>query len=75
MARTSYAVKFDPKLQEALKEFCEIKGFKQSAFVEKAVREQMEREELAEDLLDFYQLRATEPQAVPFEEYVKRRQR
>lgn len=75
MTKTSFAVKLDPELQEDLKEFCEAKGFKQSSFVEKAVREQMEREELAEDLLDFYQLRSTEALALPFDEYLQKRKK
>ncbi|MBI4126421.1 MAG: hypothetical protein HY465_02905 [Deltaproteobacteria bacterium] len=73
MARHAYAVKLDEDLQEELKEFCEAKGFKQNAFVEKALREQMRREELAEDLLDFYTLRPMESHAVDFETYLKNR--
>lgn len=73
MGKTAFAVKLDEDLQEELKTFCDIKGLKQNAFVEKAVREQMRREELAEDLLDFYTLRTTEPHAASFDTYLKQR--
>ncbi|MFH1830120.1 MAG: hypothetical protein ABH871_05020 [Pseudomonadota bacterium] len=73
MAKTSFAVKLDEDLQQELREFCETRGFKQGSFIEKALREQMEREELAEDLLDLYTLRSTEPHAVSFEDYMKER--
>lgn len=42
MGRSSCAVKCDTRLLVALKEFCEEKGYKQGAFVERALREQME---------------------------------
>lgn len=73
MGKTSFAVKLDDELQDELKEFCHERGFKQGAFVEKALREQMEREELAEDLLDLYTLRPTEQHAILFEDYLKER--
>ncbi len=73
MARAAFAVKMDEDLQKEVRDFCEAHGLKQGAFFEKALREQMERDELAEDLLDLYTLRATEPHAVPFETYLKRR--
>ncbi|MFH1830122.1 MAG: hypothetical protein ABH871_05030 [Pseudomonadota bacterium] len=73
MAKTSFAVKLDEDLQQELREFCETRGLKQGSFIEKALREQMEREELAEDLLDLYTLRSTEPHVVSFEDYMKER--
>ncbi len=73
MERTGYAVKLDPTVLEQLKDFCEDKGYKQSAFVEKAVREQMEREELKDDIFDLVSLRSQEPMARPFRSYNDRR--
>jgi predicted transcriptional regulator len=73
MGKAAFAVKLDETFQKELREFCEAHGLKQGSFVEKALREQMEREELAEDLLDLYTLRSTEPHALDFETYLKRR--
>ncbi len=41
--------------------------------MEKALREQLAREELTEDLLDFKTLRSQEGTAISFEEYLKKR--
>lgn len=73
MGKTSFAVKLDSDFQQELKEFCESHGFKQSSFVERALREQMERDALAEDLLDFYMLRPTEGHASSLDDYLQRR--
>lgn len=73
MAKAAFAVKLDEGFQKEIRDFCESRGLKQGAFFEKALREQMEREELAEDLLDLYTQRAAEPHAVDFEAYLKRR--
>jgi len=75
MAKTAFAVKMDEDFQSELKEFCEAHGFKQGAFVEKALHEQMEREELAQDLLDLYTLRPMESVAVDFNTYLKTRRK
>lgn len=75
MAKSSFAVKLEKEFQDEFKEFCESRGLKQGPFVEKAIREQMEREELAEDLLDLYMLKTGEQNAIPLEEYLKKRQR
>src|SRR3989338_7132253 len=63
--RTGYAVKLDQDVLKELKEFCETKGYKQSSFVEKALREQMEREELKDDIYDLVTLRSQEGIARP----------
>ncbi len=73
MNRISYAVKVDPSLVKKIKEFCIEHGIKQGFFVEKALREQLAREELTEDLLDFKNLRSQEVSAISFEEYLKKR--
>lgn len=71
--KTGYAVKLDRTVLKELKEFCKTKGYKQSAFVEKALREQMEREELKEDIYDLITLRSQEGMARPFLEYDQQR--
>lgn len=73
MNKISYAVKVDPHLIKKIKEFCIGHGIKQGFFVEKALREQLSREELAEDLLDFKILRPQESSAISFEDYLKKR--
>lgn len=73
MGKTSFAVKLDKALQKDVKEFCDERGLKQGAFVEKALREQMERNELAEDILDLYTLGSSEPKAINLDDYLKRR--
>lgn len=73
MGKAAFAVKLDDELQKEIRDFCQSHGLKQGAFFEKALREQMEREELAEDLLDLYTLRSMEPHAINFQEYLKRR--
>ena len=73
MNKISYAVKVDPYLIKKMREFCMEHGIKQGFFVEKALREQLEREELSEDLLDFKSLRSQEEGAVSFEEYLRKR--
>jgi len=75
MNKVSYAVKVDPNLIRKMKAFCMVHGIKQGFFIEKALREQLAREELTEDLLDFKNLRSEERKAVSFEEYLKRRAR
>lgn len=73
MKKTGYAVKLDKDLLEELKEFCEEKGYKQGAVVEKALREHMQREELKDDIFDLVSLRSQEPLARPFREYDRHR--
>ena len=53
--------------------FCLEHGIKYGFFVEKALKEQLEREELKEDILDLKTLRDQEKNAIPFEEYLKMR--
>lgn len=67
------AVKMDQDLLEDLRDFCEERGFKQSAFVEQALREKMEQEELKEDIFDLVTLKPQEKLAIPFREYQRRR--
>jgi hypothetical protein len=73
MAKMSYAVKIEGSIIKMIKAFCLSHGIKQGFFVEKALREQLAREELAEDLLDFKNLRGQEAAAADFSEYLKKR--
>lgn len=72
MNKISYAVKIEPILAEKVRAFCLERGIKQGFFVEKALKGQLEREELTEDLLDFKTLKSQEKEAISFEEYLKK---
>lgn len=73
MTKSAYAVKLNERLLDELKEFCEEKGYKQGSFVEKALWEAMEKEELKEDIFDLVTLRSSEKIARPFREYDRHR--
>ncbi len=75
MNKISYAIKINPRVVTMLKRFCFEHGIKQGFFVEKALREQLAREELAEDFRDLKSLRSQERQAIGLEEYLKKRAR
>src|SRR5262245_36208458 len=73
MGTISFAVKLSEDTRKKVKEFCDERGLKIGYFVEKALKEQMEREEMAEDAKEFALLRHEEPHAVDFDEYLKER--
>ena len=73
MTKITLATKVDYKIAERVKTFCKERGIKYGFFVEKALEERLEREELKEDLLDLKTLRDQEKQALPVEEYLKKR--
>jgi len=73
MSKISYAVKIDSQVVNRMKNFCQEHGIKQGFFVEKALREQVAREELLEDQLDLKNLRHEEDNAIDFAQYLKRR--
>ena len=73
MAKATLAVKLDTEVINNVKKFCAEHGIKYSFFVEKALKEKLEQEELKEDLLDLKTLRGQEKLAIPFEEYLKSR--
>jgi len=75
MEKISYAVKIEPGLAEKVRKFCDEHGVKQGFFVEKALKEQLVREEALEDILDLKTLKAQEKDAVSFEEYLHQRGR
>jgi hypothetical protein len=69
--KTVLAVKVDYAVAEKVKRFCRERGVKYGFFVEKALLEQLGREELKEDLVDLKDLRALESQAVSLDDYLK----
>lgn len=71
--KISYAVKIDPELRSQVKRFCETRGLKQNFFVEKALMEQLGREELLEDMADLKRLRPEEAQALGWATYKAKR--
>ncbi|MDP2915644.1 MAG: hypothetical protein Q8O91_09355 [Candidatus Aminicenantes bacterium] len=71
--KTMFAFKMDSAVAERVKSFCRERGVKYGFFVEKAVVEQMVREELKEDILDMKNFHDLELQAVSLEEYLKKR--
>jgi hypothetical protein len=71
--KTTLAVKVNYAVAERVKRFCRERGVKYGFFVEKAILEQLSREELKEDLVDMKDLRALENQAIPLDDYLKRR--
>jgi hypothetical protein len=66
-------VKVNDKIISRVKKFCREGGIKYGFFVEKALEERLEREELKEDLLDLKVLRGKEKEPLSFEEYLKKR--
>ncbi len=73
MKKTTLAVKVNYGILTRVKKFCRERGIKYGFFVEKALEERLEREELKEDLLDLKILRGQEKEAVPLEEYLEKR--
>ena len=65
MQKTTLAVKVSSSILNRVKKFCQERGIKYGFFVEKALEERLEREELKEDLLDLKTLRGQEKEAVP----------
>jgi hypothetical protein len=73
MKKTILAVKINYDIAGRVKKYCKENGVKYGFFVEKAIKEQLEREELKEDILDLKTLREQEKHAIPFEDYLKSR--
>ena len=71
--RTTLAIKVNYAVAERVKRFCRERGLKYGFFVEKALLEQLAREELKEDLVDLKNLRELEHQAISLDEYLKKR--
>lgn len=75
MPKSTLAVRLNSQVAEKVRRYCAARGIKQGFFVEKALLEQMERDEMAEDLLDFKKHRPDEKAAISFEEYMRLRGR
>ncbi len=73
MGKTTFAIKIDEEIVKNFKTFCKEHGIKYSFFVEEAIKEKLEEEELKDDLLDLKTLRKEEKIAIPFEEYLRSR--
>jgi hypothetical protein len=73
MGKTTLAVKIEYKVADRVRKFCRERGIKYGFFVEKALEERLEREELKEDLLDLKTLRKDETLAISLEEYLNNR--
>lgn len=73
MSKITLAVKIDYKIAIKVKTFCKERGIKYGFFVERALKERLEREELKEDLLDLKTLRSLEKEAIPVEDYLNTR--
>lgn len=71
--KTTLAVKVDSTVAERVKSFCRERGVKYGFFVEKALLEQMNREEIKEDLVDMKELRSLESQSDLLDDYLKKR--
>jgi hypothetical protein len=71
--KITLAVKVNHAVAERVKHYCRERGLKYGFFVEKAILEQLAREELKEDLVDLKSLRGLEQQAVSLDEYLKKR--
>lgn len=67
------SIKIEKSLIQQIKEFCQEHGLKQGFFVEKAIKSQLEREEMIEDIVELKELRPQEKSAVLFDDYLKRR--
>ncbi len=71
--KTTLAVKVNYAVAERVKLFCRERGIKYGFFVERAIVESLDREELKEDLVELKDLRVLESQAVPLDDYLKKR--
>jgi hypothetical protein len=72
MQKTTLAAKVSHNILSRVKKFCRERGIKYGFFVEKALEERLEREELKKDLLDLKTFRGQEKEAVPLEEYLEK---
>lgn len=73
MSKTTLAVKVNYRIANQMKKFCRERGIKYGFFVEKALEERLEREELKEDLLDLKTLRSLEKETISLEKYLEKR--
>ena len=67
------SIKIEKSLIQQIKEFCQYHGLKQGFFVEKAIKSQLEREEMIEDIIELKEFGPQEKSAIPFDSYLKKR--
>lgn len=67
------SIKIEESMIKKIKDFCKTHGLKQGFFVEKALREQIGREEMIENMIDLKKLRLEEKSAIDFDKYLKKR--
>jgi hypothetical protein len=73
MNKVTLAVKLNKDIVQRVKKFCIEHGIKYGFFVEKALKDKLEEEEIKEDILDLKKLHSYEKNAIPFEEYLRLR--
>ena len=73
MEKTTFAMKISKVVCKDFKSFCKEHGIKYSFFIEEAIKEKLEEEELKDDILDLKTLRKEEGSAIPFEKYLRGR--
>ncbi len=69
------SVKIEKSLIQQIKEFCREHGLRQGFFVEKAIKTQLEKEDMIEDIIELKELAHEEKSAIPFDNYLKKRKR
>jgi hypothetical protein len=69
----SFALKIPEPTIKKVKEFCKEHGTKIGFFIDSAITEKIEREELFEDSRDILKLRYEEDSAIPLEKYLEKR--
>ena len=73
--KNAFSIKIEKSLIQKIKDFCKSHGLKQGFFVERALLEQLKREELIEDILEMKELRSQEKSAIDFDKYLKKRKK
>jgi len=74
MSKTvTFAIKTSESTISKLRNYCKKRGIKIGFFVEKAIRDEIEQEELLEDSKDIIRLRSEESSAIPAEDYFAKR--
>jgi len=71
--KSVFSIKIEKSLIQKIKNFCQSHGLKQGFFVEKALKEELEREEMVEDIIELKELRSQEGAAISFDEYLKKK--
>ncbi len=69
------SIKIEKSLIQKIKDFCQNNGLKQGFFVEKAIKAQLEKEEVMQDIIELKELRHEEKSALSFSDYLNKRKR